>query len=146
MGFDLEAKRPKRAVENYYRSGIDRMIFLRSAMVAAGVPDTLVYKKFISNDNLFVTPMQSRMIANRLTKWLRRRNLKLDLAETNRQARASTASLFLVLQAVGNTRDKSRLARIGRAKSLPFRMDRRARKTLREFATFCAGSGGFYVS
>jgi hypothetical protein len=146
MGYDLDARRPKRGAASYYRSGIEFMTFLRSAMVAAGVPEALVYKKFTSNDNLLVTPTQSRMIAQSLTRWLRRRNLTLDLAETNQWTRASTDSLLFVLQAVGNHKDRARLARSRRAKSLPLRMDRRARKTLREFAAFCAGSGGFYVS
>ena len=38
------------------------MIVLRAAMVAAGVPEALVYKKFISNDTCLVTPIQSRTI------------------------------------------------------------------------------------
>jgi hypothetical protein len=32
-------------------------------MAAAGVPEALVYRKFVSNDGLLVTPLQSRMIA-----------------------------------------------------------------------------------
>ena len=48
MGFDLDAKRPKRGAEGYYRSGIEFMTVLRSAMVAAGVQDALVYKKFVA--------------------------------------------------------------------------------------------------
>ena len=146
MGYDLDAKRPKRGASSYYRSGIELMAFLRSAMVAADVPETLVYRKFISNDNLFVTQAQSRMIADKLTTWLRRRNLILDLAETNRWAPASARSLAFVLQAVGDRKNKARLARSLGAKSLPLRVDRKARKTLREFAGFCAGSGGFHVT
>jgi hypothetical protein len=39
----------------------------------------------------------------------------------------------------------ARLARRRRAKRLPLRVDRKARKAIREFAASCAGSGGFYV-
>jgi hypothetical protein len=145
MGYDLVAKRRKRGTTGYYRAGIEFMTFLRSAMVAAGVPEALVYKKFVSNDNLLVTPLQSRTIAEQLTTWLRGRNLTLDLAETNERARASADALFFVLRAVGNQKETTRLARRRRAKSLPLRVDRKGRKAIREFAAFCAGSGGFHV-
>lgn len=143
MGFDLAAKRPTHGAESYYRSGIEFMTVLRSAMVAAGVQEALVYKKFVANDNWLVTPMQSRMIAERLTAWLRGRSLTLDLAEGEGRARASTDGLRLVLRAVGNQQEGARLARKLR---LPFRVDREARKAIREFAAFCADSGGFYVA
>jgi hypothetical protein len=146
MGYDLTAKRRKRGAVGYYRSGIEFMTFLRSAMVAAGVQDALVYKKFVSNDNWLVTPRQSKMIAERLATWLRGRNLTLDLAEANEGARASTDGLRFVLRAVGNKKEEARLARNRRAKSLPLRVGRRARKVIRKFAAFCAESGGFHVS
>ena len=146
MGFDLSAKHPKRDVEGYYRSGIEGMILLRCAMVAAGVPEALVYKKFTSNDNLLVTPLQSQMIAQKLMTWLRRRNLKLDLVEADPRAHSSIDALFFVVKTVGKRKEQARLARRRQAQTMHFRIDRAARETLREFAAFCATSGGFYVS
>jgi hypothetical protein len=146
MGYDLMAKRPSRGAADYYRSGIEFMIFLRCAMVAAGVSPALVYKKFISNDGFLVTPLQSRTIAKRLTTWLKGRNLVLDLAERTESALLSTEGLFEVLNTMDSRSDRARrLALLRTAKSLPYRVDRRARKTLRQFAAFCAGSGGFRV-
>ena len=146
MGFDLHAKRPKRKPEAYYRSGIEFMTVLRSAMLAAGVQEALVYKKFVSNDNWLVTARQSKMIAERLTTWLQGRSKTLDLVEANESARASTDGLRLVFLAVGNQKEGARLARKVSAKRLPFRVDREARKAIRQFAAFCADSGGFHVS
>ena len=146
MGYDLMAKRPRRGAAGYYRSGIEFMIFLRSAMVAAGVKESIVYKKFISNDGYLVTPLQSRTIAERLATWLRGRNLVLDLAEKNERALVSTEGLFEILKALNSQSKRARaLALLRRAKSLPFHVDRKARKAIRQFAAFCAGSGGFYV-
>lgn len=145
MGFDLAAKRPHRGAENYCRAGIEFMAFLRSAMVAADVRQELVYRKFVSNDDLLVTGLESKMIADKLTSWLRGRNLTLDLAETDPRSRVAVDGLMFVQKAVGNKDEADRLARKRRAKSLPYQMDRKARKAIREFVAFCAGSGGFYV-
>jgi hypothetical protein len=38
------------------------------------------------------------------------------------------------------------LALLRRAKSVPFHVDRKARKAVRQFAAFCAGSGGRRLS
>jgi hypothetical protein len=146
LGFDLIAKRRKRGAADYYASKIQFMVVLRSAMVAAGVEEGLVYKKFIANDHWLVSARESRIIAERLTTWLQGRNLVLNLAETNERAHVATDALSLVLQTVGKHKEQARLARHRRATSLPFRVDRTARKAIREFAAFCAGSGGFYVS
>jgi hypothetical protein len=121
------------------------MIVLRAAMVAAGVPEALVYKKFISNDSWLVSPIQSRTIAKKLTTWLRGDHLELDLVETNANAHWSLDALSAVVRAVGSTREKAELAQLRRAKSLPCRVDPDTRKAIREFAAFCAGSGGFHV-
>ena len=145
MGYDLSAKRPHRGAENYYRAGIEFMGFLRSAMAAAGVPERLIYKKFVSNDDYLVTARESAMIAEKLTTWLRGRNLMLDLAETNPKAHVATDGLLFVQRAVGNQKEAAAIARRRRAKSLPIRLDRRSRSALRGFAAFCAGGGGFYV-
>ena len=72
--------------------------------------------------------------------------LELDLAESDERARRSIDALIYVLKAVGNKNEATRLRRRHRAKRRPFRVDRRARKAIRDFATFCGESGGFYVS
>jgi hypothetical protein len=145
MGYDLVAKRAQRGAVDYYRAGIEFMTFLRSAMLAAGVPEALVYKKFVSNDDWLVTPLQSTMIAEKLTTWLRGRHVTLDLAENNSRAHVSTDALSFVQRAIGHEKDAARFARRRRAKNLPIRLDRKARRALREFAAFCGGSGGFWV-
>jgi hypothetical protein len=145
MGYDLVAKGRKRGTAGYYRAGIEFMALMRSAMRAADVPEALVCRKFVSNDNLLVTSLQARMLARKLTTWLRGRNLTLDLAETDERAHGSLDALLLVQKAVGNKREAARLRQRRRPESLPLRVDRQARKAIREFAGFCAGSGGFYV-
>ena len=146
VGFDLTAKRPKRGAEGYYRSGIEFMSLLRCAMVAAGVPEALVYRKFVSNDDRLVTRRESQMIAEKLTSWLHGRNLVLELAERNERARVSVENLQYVQQAVGSRQEASRIARRLRADTLTLRVDRKARRSIRDFAVFCDRSGGFYVS
>ncbi len=146
MGYDLVAKEEERGAVSDYRVGTESMVILRSAMRAAGVPEALVYKKFVSNDNFFVTPLQARMVAQKLTTWLQGRNLMLDLSETNERASASTDGLLEVLTAVGDKKRAAELARLRGATSLPLRVDRDTRRDIRDFASFCAGSGGFYVS
>ena len=121
------------------------MAFLRSAMVAAGVPEALVYTKFASNDHLLVTPRQSSMIAEKLVAWLGGQNLTLDLAEADPGSRLAMERLMLLQKALGNRKEAARLMTRRRATNLPCRVDRKARKAIREFAAFCAGSGGFYV-
>jgi hypothetical protein len=121
------------------------MGFLRCAMLAAGVPETLVYKKFVSNDDLLVTPLQSEMIAERLTAWLRGRNLFLELVETDPRAHLALEGQHFLESALGNREEADHIARNLRAKSRIVRVDRVARKSIRDFAAFCAGSGGFYV-
>jgi hypothetical protein len=145
MGFDLCAKRAKRGATTYYRAGTEYMGFLRCAMVAAGVPETLVYKKFVSNDDWLVTPRQSEMIAEKLTAWLQGRSLVLELAETQRHAHLTLENLHLLHGALGKQNEADRIARNLHAKSRIVRVDRAARQSIREFAAFCAGSGGFYV-
>lgn len=145
MGFDLVAKTKKRGTAGYYGAGIEFMGFLRAAMLAAGVPEALVYRKFVANDNLFVTPLQATTIARKLGAWLKGRDLVLDLAETHEHADVSMRALQSVQQAVGNRTEAARLDRRRRAKRLPVRVDPAARKAIRQFAAFCERSGGFYV-
>ena len=122
------------------------MAFLRSAMLAAGVPEALVYTKFVSNDKLLVNTLQAKMIAQKLTTWLEGRNLTIELAETDSRAQSSLDALFSVHSAVGNKEAAARLERRRRSESLPLRVDRKARRAIRNFAAFCAGSGGFFVN
>jgi hypothetical protein len=56
MGFDLSANARNAALGPYYGAGIEHMGLLRCAMLTAGVPETLVYKKFVSNDDLLAAP------------------------------------------------------------------------------------------
>ncbi len=90
MGFDLVAKTPSHPGTSYLRVDIFQMIFLRSAMLAAGVSEILVNRKFLGNDNYLVTPLQSAVIAEKLKIWLRGRNLAVDLVEQNKRAREVT--------------------------------------------------------
>jgi hypothetical protein len=110
MGYDLVARRRTRGPAGCYECNIRFMIVLRSAMVAAAVPEALVYRKFISNDSLLVTRLQSRMIAKKLTTWLRADDLVLDLAESNTNAHSSLDALSTVVRAVGSKREKTELA------------------------------------
>jgi hypothetical protein len=144
MGYDLTVKHPKPGAMRYYRAGIEFMTFLRLAMIAAGVPQALVFKKFVSNDDWFVTARQSEMISERIVTWLRGRNLTLTRADSNARARTSLDG-FLSLLEMLNTPDAKRVNRLLRARAVTIRLDRKDRKALREFAAFCAGSGGFYV-
>lgn len=145
MGYDLVAKERKHGAAGYYSANIRYMPFLRSAMVAAGVPEALVYKKFTGNDNLLVTARQSEMIARRLLVWLRGRDLVVDVVESHDSARASLDALLRVQRALGMRKEAARLAKRRATKSPPVRLDRESRAELREFVRFCAGSGGFYV-
>ena len=120
------------------------MVVLRSAMVAAGVPEALVYKKFISNDSWLVTPIQSKTIAKKLTDWLQADDLTLDLIETNSNAHWSLDALSVVVRAVGNKKDKSDLQARGAKRQLCC-VDSDTRKAILEFGEFCDRSGGFHV-
>ena len=86
MGFDLTAKNKRLGEKGYLRAGVYEMILLRASMVAAGVDEKLVYGKFVGNDDLLVTAIQSRKIAESLTAWLKGRNLTADLSESSERA------------------------------------------------------------
>ncbi len=90
MGFDLVAKRPSHPGASYLRVDIFQMIFLRSTMLAAGVSEILVNRKFLGNDNYLVTPLQCAVIAKKLKIWLKGRNLVIDLVDQNKRAREVT--------------------------------------------------------
>lgn len=146
MGFDLVARREAPGADDYYRAGIEFMGFLRVAMTAAGVDEALVYRKFVSNDNLLVTARESATIATRLTEWLRGRALIVDLVEADPRGHIALDALRITMSHVGLKRQAGRVARQQRLTSRPVRIDRAARRALRRFAAFCEGSGGFYVS
>jgi hypothetical protein len=145
MGFYLVAKRRDLGDEGYMRASIFSMIFLRCAMLAAGVKEELIYKKFLANDRFLVTPLQARTIAERLNAWLKGRRLRIDLAEENKRARQVNSATLKAFEAVGARRQKSVAAHFRRSKSIPVTLDRRLRRVVRDFAGFCERSGGFEV-
>ncbi len=145
MGFDLVAKRPSHPGASCFRVDIFQMILLRSAMLAAGVSEILVNRKFLGNDNYLVTPLQSAMIAKKLKIWLKGRNLVIDLVEQNERAREVNNAVLRLFQAIGDSGQKAMARQYRRAKSIPLRLSRSSRKALRVFADFCERSGGFRV-
>ena len=145
MGFDLVARRRDLGNEGYMRASIFSMILLRSAMLAAGVKEGLIYKKFLANDGFLVTPLQARTIAERLKAWLRGRKLRLDLAEENKDAKRANDAILRVFEVVGERKQKSVATHFRRNKSIPVTLDRRQRKAVRDFAGFCERSGGCWV-
>ena len=146
MGFDLVAKdRSLEDDEGYFRADVYQMTLLRTAMVMAGVKETLVYKKFAGNDGHLVTPLQSKQIAERLRTWLKGRNLIIDLAERNEAAKAGNSGYLDIITLLGDAEEKSVARRFSKSKSIPFKLDSGARREIREFADFCARSGGFWV-
>ncbi len=145
MGFDLVARNPAHAGARCFRVNIFQMIFLRSAMLAAGVSEILVNRKFLGNDNYLVTPLQSAMIAKKLKIWLKGRNLVVDLVEKNKRAREVNNAVLRLFQAIGDSGQKAMARQYRRAKSIPLRLNRSSRKALRVFADFCERSGGFRV-
>ena len=145
MGFDLVAKRRDLGKEGYFRAPIFSMMFLRSAMLAAGVREELVCKKFIANDGYLVTPLQARTIAEQLNAWLKGSKLRIDLAEENKDAGWANDLALRALEALGTREQKSAAAHLRRAKSAPVRLKRGLRRFVREFAVFCERSGGFWV-
>ena len=145
MGFDLVAKERNLGEKGYFRTDVYQMTLLRTAMVAAGVKETLVYKKFAGNDGHLVTPLQSKQIAERLRTWLKGRNLILELAEHNEAAKAGNRAYFEFFEQLGNAEEKSTARYFSKSKSIPLKLDSGARRGIREFADFCARSGGFWV-
>ena len=145
MGFDLVAKDRTLGEKGYFLANVYQMTLLRASMVMAGVKGTLVYKKFVSNDGLLVTPLQSKRIAESLETWLTGRNLIVDLAEHNEAAKAGNSGYLEVITLLGNAKEKSMARYFSKSKSIPFKLDSGARRMIREFADFCARSGGFRV-
>ena len=145
MGFDLVAKKPAHPGASYFRVDIFQMIFLRSTMLAAGVRESLVNRKFLGNDNYLVTPLQSGMIAKKLRAWLKGRNLVIDLMEQNKRAREVNNAVLRVFQIIGDSGQKAMAKQYRLAKSIPLRLSRSSRKAVRVFADFCERSGGFRV-
>jgi hypothetical protein len=146
MGFDLEAKRLELGEKmGYLGANIYSMILLRSAMLAAGVNEKLIYKKFIANDGFLVTPIQAKTIAQKLNAWLKGRKLVIDVAEQNENVRRINNVTLKLVGAFGTRGQKSAAAHLRREKSIPITLDREMRKTIRNFARFCERSGGFWV-
>ncbi len=145
MGFDLSAQNRSLHDSGYFRANLYQMIMLRAAMVAAGVAKNLIYKKFVGNDGFLVTELQSRQIAEKLTTWLKGRNLLLDLAEQDEGARTVNEAYLKLLLRVAD-HDQIKLAKLFLTrKSLPLKVDSRVRRMIRKFADFSHGSGGFTV-
>ncbi len=145
MGFDLLSKNRRLGGAGYMRANVYQMVFLRSAMLAAGVKESLVYKKFIRNDGWPVTDLQAKTIARELRNWIKGRNLILDLAEKSEAARRVNDTVFGLIESVSRDGQKIAARKIRRARSLPVRLDRRMRAAIRRFADFCERSGGFWV-
>lgn len=145
MGFDLSARNTRLGDKGYLRTNVFQMILLRSSMLAAGVKETLVYRKFAANDGCLITRLQSQKIAGHLGAWLKGRNLKLDLAEQNEKAKTANQAYFQVFSNLGS-RDEKRIAKhFSTSKSLPLKVNAGVRRLIRGFADFCARSGGFWV-
>ena len=145
VGFDLVAQKPGPGHLENFPVDIFQMIFLRSAMLAAGVKEDLVHKKFLGNDGWLVTPLQSSVIAGKLRTWLGGRNLVIDLIERNERARQVNSAVLLVFEQLGDHQQRDMAKHYKRAKSLPLRLNRVSRKVIRKFAEFCDNSGGFRV-
>ena len=145
MGFDLVAKRRDLGNEGYFPANIFFIIFLRSAMLAAGVKKELIYKKFLANAGYPVTPLQARTIAEQLKARLEGRKLRIDLAEENTRAKQVNDATLGVLEALDPREQKLPAAYLRRAKSVPVRLDRRVRRVDREYAEFCERNGRFWV-
>lgn len=145
MGFDLNAQNRNLRDRGYLRADVYQIMMLRSAMVAAGVSETLIYTKFLGNDGFLVTELQSRKIAEKLNTWLKGRNLLLDLAEKDERAKKANEAYLKVFLAVAGP-DEKKLAKLFLSSpSLPLKVDSRVRKMIRNFADFSRGSGGFTV-
>ncbi len=145
MGFDLISKNRSLADAGYMRANVYQMVFLRSAMLAAGVKESLVYKKFLGNDGWLVTDLQAKTIAVNLRNWMRGRNLVLDFAERNEKVRRVNDTVFGLIESVSGGGQKMAARKIRRAKSLIVRIDRNMRVAIRRFVDFCERSGGFWV-
>ena len=65
--------------------------------------------------------------------------------ERRRSGAAAVGWRSRATNALGHRERADRIVRNLRAKSRTIRVDRAARKSIRDFAAFCAGSGGFYV-
>jgi len=145
MGFDLYATDKAAGKSGYFRAGMREMILLRSAMIAAGVDRKLVYGKFIGNDGLRVTAIESRHIAANLRNWLKGRSLIIDLYERNETARRVTRFLFDLSIQLGDRNAKDARNILNTTKSLPVKVSAGMRKAFLEFANFCGRSRGFKV-
>jgi hypothetical protein len=145
MGFDLTAKNPKSGCEGYFRANIFSMILLRSAMLAAGVKEELIYRKFSANDGFLVTALQAKTIAEKLTVWLKGRKLMLDMVEKNENVKRVNEVTLKFFEGLDKGARKSMAKRLRREKSTPLLLNRKLRSFVREFAEFCRGSGGFWV-
>jgi len=143
MGFDLSAKNRGLGGKGYFRADVYQMILLRASMIAAGVNETVVYKKFVSNDGYLVTPLQSSQISDNLIAWLRNRDLTLDLCETNERAKKTNAAYFALFSQLGDRETKTEARHFSRAKTRPIQLDSSTRSIIRKFADFCGRSGGF---
>jgi hypothetical protein len=146
MGFDLIAKNKRPGGKGYLRASVYEMILLRASMLAASIDEKLVYGKFVGNDGLLVTALQSMQVADRLTAWLRGRKLAVALSERNPLANAGNEAYFGLVRELGGREDRRAMKQFSGLKHQPFRLDPKARKAVRRFAGFPSRSGGFWVS
>ena len=146
MGFDLVAKNKGRGDKGYFHASAYQMILLRASMIAAGVDEKLVYGKFVGNDGLLVTTLQSLKIAESMAAWLGGRKLAVVLSEGHASAKATNEAYFGIIRAIGGRDDRRALKQFQALKSRPLRLDPKSRKFLRRFAEFAGHSGGFWVS
>lgn len=147
MGFDFIAKKRNQGEYETYHANIFYIIVLRCAMLQAGVKEELIYKKFISNDNFFVTPLQSKTIAEKIKSWLQGRSLTFDVCEKNKMAIVANDHGFRVVELIGDDPVQKEIVRILR-ENRPYiiKVDKNQRKNLYKFAHFCEISGGFWVN
>ena len=145
MGFDLSARNRRLGRKGYFRASVYQMMLLRRSMTCAGVDQRLVYHKFVGNDGFFVTKLQARKVAEKLSAWLRGRNLTVELVEDNNAARKANSAYLGVFQEIGDGETRSIARRFSKAKSLPVRLDSGMRAFIRTFAKFCDRSDGFWV-
>jgi hypothetical protein len=145
MGFDMTAQQPRKKGSGYYRANVFWMTVLRCSMLASGVKEKLIYQKFLCNDGWRVTPLQAGTIADKLTAWLKGRNLVIELFESNEQAMRVNDALSRLFGALKGSRAKKASKRSSGSRSTPLKVDRRIRRELRQFAEFCQNSCGFWI-
>jgi hypothetical protein len=83
---------------------------------------------------------------NHRAAWLTGRKLTVSLSERNELANVSNEDYFGIIRELGGPEDKRAVKQFSDLKSLPFKLDSKARKMVRDFTEFSNRSGGFWVS